>query len=624
MDPLLLEYYNKELLYLKEMGAEFAQQHPKIARRLGMHGIEVADPYDERLLEGFAFLPARTQIKLDAEFPRFTQRLLEVVYPNYLAPTPSMTVVQFRPQPSDGDLSKGFKVARGTHLHSRVHGEGDTEVTFTTSQDVTLWPLSIESARLMSTPPDIKHLERLIPNQRVRGALRLTLKINNGLTFDKLKGLDRLPIYLSGDEKIASQLFELIHSQTAATVICPINNIQAPLSIHSSGVSYEGLRPEQSLLPMMWNSFHGHNLLHEYFSLPSRFYFFELTDLQNSFSQCSGNSVEIILLLKNVPEALSHHVDAQQFGLHCSPAVNLFEKQADRIEVDRKQAEFHLVMNRQRAQDYEVYRVTNVVAQNDKQSQTTVFRPLFETIVNDTDNYGKYYSINREVRLVSESARKYGTRTQYIGTECYISLVDQHEAPIADDIRYLTVTALSTNRDLASLLTRTGKSDLHCKLSIPCKEIGIVRPISPTRPPFAQRERAWRLIRLLSFNYIPLTDISSADSAQALRNLLGLFVAHQDEQSRGQIRALLSTELNTVNRRLPRSGPIVYGRGIECKINVDEDGFSGASPFLFGLILEHFIAKHASINVFTQLSLSSSQRGHIHTFTPRMGQRTQI
>ena len=624
MDPLLLEYYNKELLYLKEMGAEFAQQHPKIARRLGMHGMEVADPYVERLLEGFAFLAARTQIKLDAEFPRFTQRLLEVIYPNYLAPTPSMTVVQFRPQPADGDLSKGFKIARGTQLHSRVHGEGDTEVTFTTSQDVSLWPITIESARLMSTAPEIKHLERLIPNQRIRGALRLTLKINSGLAFDKLAGLDVLPVYLAGDEKIASQLFELIHSQTAATVICPVNNTQAPLSMSSPGVRYEGLNPEQTLLPMMWHSFHGHNLIHEYFSLPSRFYFFALTGLQNALKNHVNNTVEIILLLKNVPEGLSHHVDASQFGLYCSPAINLFEKQADRIEVNRKQTEFHLVMNRQRAQDYEVYRVTNVVAQNAQQVRTTTFRPLFETIADDTENYGKYYSINRETKLVSESARKYGTRTQYIGTECYISLVDQQQAPISDDIKYLTVTALSTNRDLASLLTRTGKSDLLCKLSIPCREIGLIRPVSPTRPPFAERERAWRLIRLLNFNYIPLADISSGDTAQALRNLLSLFVAHQDEQSKGQISAVLSTKLKAVNRRLPRQGPIVYGRGIECQIKVDEENFSGISPFLFGLVLERFIAKHASVNVFTQLALSSTQRGHIHTFAPRMGQRTQI
>jgi len=86
MDPRLLDYYNKELVYMREAASEFASSHPKIARRLGMHGIEVADPYVERLIESFSFMSARMQIKLDAEFPRFTQRLLEVLYPNYLSP----------------------------------------------------------------------------------------------------------------------------------------------------------------------------------------------------------------------------------------------------------------------------------------------------------------------------------------------------------------------------------------------------------------------------------------------------------------------------------------------------------------------------------------------------------
>ena len=88
MDPRLLRYYNEELRHLREMGGEFAQQFPKIAARLGMEGLEVTDPYVERLLEGFAFLAGRIQLKLDAEFPRFTQRLLEIVYPQFLAPTP--------------------------------------------------------------------------------------------------------------------------------------------------------------------------------------------------------------------------------------------------------------------------------------------------------------------------------------------------------------------------------------------------------------------------------------------------------------------------------------------------------------------------------------------------------
>src|SRR3954463_8225553 len=119
MDPRLLRHFNLELQHLRESGAEFAEQFPKVAARLGMHGLEVDDPYVERLLEGVGFLAARIQLKLEAEFPRFTQALLEIVYPHYLAPTPSMLVAQIQPDKDDPGLAGGTRVVpRGTSLHS--------------------------------------------------------------------------------------------------------------------------------------------------------------------------------------------------------------------------------------------------------------------------------------------------------------------------------------------------------------------------------------------------------------------------------------------------------------------------------------------------------------------------
>src|SRR5262249_31284135 len=105
MDPRLLRYYQSELDHLQEMGAEFAQQFPKTAARRAINGTEIKDPYVERLVEGAAFLAARVQLKLDSEFPRFTQSLLEIVYPHYLAPTPSMLVAQLHPDLNDPGLA---------------------------------------------------------------------------------------------------------------------------------------------------------------------------------------------------------------------------------------------------------------------------------------------------------------------------------------------------------------------------------------------------------------------------------------------------------------------------------------------------------------------------------------
>ena len=195
MDPRLLKYYNLELQHLREMGAEFAQQFPKIAARLGMNGLEVADPYVERLLEGVGFLAARVHLKLDAEFPRFTQALLETIYPHYLAPTPSMLVARCAPDSSDPNLATGFTIPRGSMLQGQLAGDDVTACEFRTAQDVSLWPIEIASATYFSFAPDLP-LNTLPFAQRIKGGIRIRLRSTAGLKF-KETSIDRLRFFLT-------------------------------------------------------------------------------------------------------------------------------------------------------------------------------------------------------------------------------------------------------------------------------------------------------------------------------------------------------------------------------------------------------------------------------------------
>src|SRR3982751_1378105 len=135
MDKRLLRYYDMELQHLRGMGAEFAREFPRIAGRLGLEGMTCADPFVERLMEGVAFLTARVHLKLDAEFPRFTQALLETVYPHYLSPPPSMAVIKFDIDEQDGALAEGIPMPRGTLVRS-ILGRGErTACTFQTAHD---------------------------------------------------------------------------------------------------------------------------------------------------------------------------------------------------------------------------------------------------------------------------------------------------------------------------------------------------------------------------------------------------------------------------------------------------------------------------------------------------------
>jgi type VI secretion system protein ImpG len=623
MDPQLLDYYNKELVYMRETACEFAASHPKIARRLGMKGIEVADPYVERLIEAFSFMSARMQIKLDAEYPRFTQRLLEVLYPNYLSPTPSMAVAQLHPSVKVGDFTRGFVVPRGTAFHAKVPAGEETPCEFRSSQEVKLWPIEIVDAKLTGAPPDIPALERYVPpHVQVTGALRLKLRMVGELTFSALAGLDRLPLYLCGNEQVASHLFELLHTSAVATITgAPGKLMERPHVVTDGALVHEGLDPGQGLLPLEWNTFHGHNLLHEYFACPERFYFFTLTQLASGLARLAGKEAEILVLLTRPPGHLGGLVDKGQFALFCTPVVNLFERRTDRIELNAAQPEFHLVPDRSRPRDFEVYSVKSIIGQ---QAQTTAgieFRPLYQTLNEDEGNYGRYFSVRREPRLASDTSRKYGTRTPYVGTEVFLSLVDQHEAPYAESIRYLSVKALLTNRDLPCLVPRNGRSDLAVTDSIPVGAVGLIRPPSTPKSPFAQREIAWRLIRQLGFNHLPLADMPHREGAQALRDMLRLFVSIDNDVQLRQIESLVGSRIEPVTRRLPGTGPLIYGRGVQCTLSVDEEGFSGASPYLFGLVLEHYLARHVSINVFTQTTLESMQRGTVARWPVRMGGR---
>ncbi|WP_198390231.1 type VI secretion system baseplate subunit TssF, partial [Burkholderia ubonensis] len=153
METRLLEYYNRELAYLRELGAEFAQQFPKVAARLRLPESGPPDPYVERLLEGFSFLTARVQLKMDAEFPRFTHALLDAVYPGYVAPLPSMAIVQFAPVMNEGSLAQGWRLPAGTALRARpASPEQPTACEFRTAHDLTLWPLELTDAAVTGAP----------------------------------------------------------------------------------------------------------------------------------------------------------------------------------------------------------------------------------------------------------------------------------------------------------------------------------------------------------------------------------------------------------------------------------------------------------------------------------------
>lgn len=624
MDPQFTRLYQDELSHLRELGTEFAREHPKIAARLGLEGMEVADPYVERLLEGFAFLAARVQLKLDAEQPRLIAQLLESMFPNFLAPVPSMMVARLVVDANDPNLARGHAVPRGSTLHSLLPRGQDTLCEFRTATALTLWPIEITQVQIFSHAPDLG-LAHLPPARPAKCGLRIRLRAGGGLTFDQL-GLDRLAFYFSAPDDVAFRLHELVLGTALGSLVAD-GSANQPIGARWRGddsVRPLGFAADEALLPESLRTFSGHRLLQEVATLPHRLLFFEIVDLAARLASVKRAEVDLVVLMARADPALETLVDGNSLALHCTPAINLFRKRLDRVALGPGSWEYHVVPDRTRPMDYEVHSIDSVIghgADNDGQRE---FKPLYACQHERPAEGHGYYTVQRAPRRPSDRQRQQGSRVpSYLGEEVFLSLADPGHGPYRDTLRQLSLSAWVTNRDLPALLPQGANGgDRAWQLDTPGPVSAVLCLRGPTRPisraPVGQL--GWQLVTLLAQNHLALGDEPGAN-AQALRDMLRLWGAPNDLAWQHQADAMRTLQARQAVRRLPFAGPLSFGSGVELTLEVDEQGFQGASAFLLGSALERFFARHAAINSFVQLTLKSVQRGVIKAWPPRTGQR---
>ncbi len=629
MDPRLLEYYDRELKHLREVGGEFASEFPKIAGRLGLDAFECADPYVERLLEGFAFLAARVHLKIDAEFPYFTQHLLEMIYPHYLAPMPSMAVVQFAADLTEGSLADGFTIPRGTTLRSQLGKGEQTACQYRTAHDATLWPLEIVHAEYISR--DVASAD-LPPMEKVRAGLRIRLRTTAGLKFNELKALRTLPLYLHGTDDLPMHIYEALLANSVALVLRPREDKRRQVILHKDNIRQIGFTNEEALLPFGSQSFHGYRLLQEYFAFPQRYMFLAFEGFEHALAnwnqpgrELDVREVELIVLLNRADRTLEGNVGAEGFALHCTPAVNLFPKRADRIHLDDRTPEYHVVPDRTRPLDFEVYRVTSVEGIGTANDREQEFLPFYWTNdLSDYSNHQAFYTIKRLPRVLSSKQKLYGARSSYVGSELYVSLVDPKLGPYQHELKQLALDTLCTNRDLPlQMPVGKGTTDFTMEAAAPVDAIRILA--GPTRPrpsyTYAPGDVSWRLISHLALNYLSLTDSAERQGAAALRELLSLYADVSELPIRKQLDGVRSVKSAPIIRPLPTDGPRSFGRGLEIRLTFDESAFEGTGMFLLGAVMEQFFARYVTINSFTETIIESTDRGEVIRWPARIGQR---
>ena len=632
MDRRLLEHYNTELRHLREMTGEFAREYPKIASRLALDpfGKETCpDPHVERLIEGFAWLAARVHLQLDSEFPRFTQSLLEIVFPQFLAPTPSMSIVRFEPDPRDAATAEGIPLLRGTRLRSQRNRGEATSCIFTTAHDVRLLPVRVSGARYYTR--NLAELE-LPSNLKAKAALRLRLTSSAGVPFSGIN-LDPLQVHLNGSDEIPYLLYEQLIGHASAVLIQTQREGQRPVTrgvFGPAGVQRKGFSPEEALLPSTPRGFDGYRLLREYFALPQRFLFVELGGFRSALEGCDATSIDIVVLFDAQESKLENRFDHTSFELFCTPVINLFSHRLDRVLVTDRVSEMHVCPDQNRPLDYEIFELERVLGYGPDLPQPREFKPFFFAR-DGTAATEAFYTTRRVTRMPTKEEefffKHHKKRPVSAGTDIYLSLVDNTSAPADTTIRQLGFEALCTNRHLPTAMAiGAGATDFSLEVCAPVKSVRcLLHPTDPL-PSLAEGQFAWRLISHLSLNHLSLLEGKGGNGPAALREMLELYCAEGERMTIGrrQIEGLREVRSKAVLRRVHTPGPVCFARGLEVVLTLDETCFEGAGTFLFGGVMEYFLGKYVTINSFTETVVATLQRGEIMRWTARTGQKGML
>ncbi|HET6206619.1 MAG TPA: type VI secretion system baseplate subunit TssF [Terracidiphilus sp.] len=611
-DELLL-YYERELDYLRKSAAQFAERHPKVASRLVLEPTKCEDPHVERMLEAFAFLAARVHLKLEDEFPEITEALLSVVYPQLVRPIPSMSVVEFQLDPEKGKLTSGMKIDRNSQLHSKpISG---VPCTFRTCYDTTLWPLSVTAAELNAP----SRLKPAVKTSDSAWAIRLELRCLKDVSFVSLKP-DKLRFYLDGESGLVNILYELLFSRLNRIVVRDLTagSKLAPITLPPSALNAVGFSPNEGMVPYPSASFAGHRLLMEYFAFPEKFFFVDLTGLEAVSHAGFKDSIEVIFLLSDIEgsgrqQRLELELSKKTFRLGCTPIVNLFSQTAEPIQLNQRKTEYPLVPDVRRPYSVEVFSVDEVGGINAASQKITAYEPFYSL---------RHFARREDRSCFWLARRRPSSRPNDDGTDIALSLLDLNLTTADPDASVLSVKTTCTNRDLPSRLPFGNQdSDFELEGAAPMKRIVALRkPTPPVRPPMG-RSILWRLVSHLSLNYLSLV----SEGKDALQEILRLYDVGRTAYSQNVIQSILNIRSRPHFARLVSEQGVSFARGMRIEMEIDEDQFTGGGAFLFAAVLERFFGLAASLNSFTQLSVTTPQRKEgLHEWEPRSGRRLLI
>lgn len=600
----LLPYYERELSFFHEAAAEFATKYPNIGRLLQIDKNRCDDPHTERFIQAAALLAARVHHELDAEYPLITESLLGILYPHYLRPIPSFSIAQL--ELDEGQVSRpdAYVIPRGTTIHTRP--EQGTTYKFRTCFDTALWPIHVADA---SFSFNMALLDGLATG-KWSGFLKI--EVRSKITAFRSFTIDRLRFYVDEAETAVSTLYELLFKNARQILVRPAkDSTGVSLTLPDDCLKQVGFARDEGVLPWYDRSFLGYRHVQEYFAFPQKFFFFDVTGLEESTPYASDEGIDIIVLFEGVDPrvqnalSLERAIGKESFHLGCTPVVNLFDVAAEPITITHKRAEYRIVPDLNHQEDFEIYSVDEVTSAVKLSERQRVIHPFYAIRhAEDGDAPRRYWC----------AARRPSKYPQ--GTDVYLSFVDLDFEPSDPELDVVAPRLTCTNRNYAanlSIARQWGEFVLESGTVVQAR--CLLKPTKTVPAPYG-RGLQWRLISHLALNHLSLVE----GNHEALREILMLYNATNDSGRQRQIAAIAAVSSKRSVASIASEQGIIFAMGTQVLIELDEQGFVDTGMYLFASVLDRFLGLYAALNSFTQLTVTT-KRGAVNKWPRRSGEQ---
>ncbi|MDR1469214.1 MAG: type VI secretion system baseplate subunit TssF [Spirochaetaceae bacterium] len=591
-----LDYYRGNLSYIRALAAEFAAEFPKIAGRLSLSEFDCQDPYIERLLEGTAFLAAKTEKKLDDGYYGFLESILNSISPSSVYPIPSGGVLEVSLQ-SNSENAGDLIVKEGT-LFSASIPSINTPCRFASLEDLTLNTFKVSEARYVFR--NLSEFEIKQPN--AASALHLKFSATGGGAFSLGSGIR---FFFNASEADVSLLFRLLMHDVLSVYV------------QMGDASFERVRGAEFDVPVnlggkifertFRSNTRGLRLLQNYLSFPDSFKFFSLKTSDRQEKKESPVA-EMVVFFRRRETQLLNSVTQASIKTNCIPVLNIFPKRSDRMFFEKKAYEVHVVPDRTAMRDYEVVQVKKIDFYNERNEPLFSAANFYEEALADEKELRNFFSVKRRATLVDKAAQK---RSSYRGTEVFVSF-----APNDEKLRnayQFAADLVVTNRDLPLLLLPD--AEFSSTLSF-VRGAAFVSP--PTRPGLPLISRGVRMdYARLSHIILNLSAVLWQEGSRPLemfREILRAYQIRSPEENEKIVAGLTRMESKNVSFTFVKNGMVFFEWGWKLKFTLDELAFTGMGCYSFALVLAEMFKSFIAVNTLLEIEFFTEQSGYIATW----------